>query len=160
MLDGQGADELLGGYSMYLATCLVGLIRQGALVEAMCFGRRASALPHVRARRLLLATGGALLPTWLRPVGRRLIGEDLAPAWLNAKWFEGQGVRITERNRRRSDDTLQHHMYESLENGLQALLRYEDRNSMAHSIESRVPFLTPQLARFIYSLPQVARYME
>jgi asparagine synthase (glutamine-hydrolysing) len=34
------------------------------------------------------------------------------------------------------------------------LLRYEDRNSMAHSIESRVPFLTPGLVRFVLSLPE------
>jgi asparagine synthase (glutamine-hydrolysing) len=34
------------------------------------------------------------------------------------------------------------------------LLRYEDRNSMAHSIESRVPFLTPALARFVLGLPE------
>src|SRR6185312_6707340 len=37
---------------------------------------------------------------------------------------------------------------------LPALLRYEDRNSMAFSIESRVPFLTTQLAEFVLSLPQ------
>jgi asparagine synthase (glutamine-hydrolysing) len=34
------------------------------------------------------------------------------------------------------------------------LLRYEDRNSMAYSIESRVPFLTPQLVEFVLSLPE------
>ncbi len=34
------------------------------------------------------------------------------------------------------------------------LLRYEDHNSMAHSIESRVPFLTPQIVSFIFSLPE------
>ncbi len=34
------------------------------------------------------------------------------------------------------------------------LLRYEDRNSMAHSVESRVPFLTPELINFIFSLPE------
>jgi asparagine synthase (glutamine-hydrolysing) len=33
------------------------------------------------------------------------------------------------------------------------LLHYEDRNSMAFSVESRVPFLTPALATFILSLP-------
>ena len=36
---------------------------------------------------------------------------------------------------------------------LPMLLRYEDRNSMAHSIESRVPFLTPELASFVLRLP-------
>jgi asparagine synthase (glutamine-hydrolysing) len=34
------------------------------------------------------------------------------------------------------------------------LLRYEDRNSMAHSVESRVPFLTRSLVEFIYALPE------
>jgi asparagine synthase (glutamine-hydrolysing) len=36
---------------------------------------------------------------------------------------------------------------------LPALLRYEDRNSMAFSLESRLPFLTAALADFAYSLP-------
>jgi asparagine synthase (glutamine-hydrolysing) len=34
------------------------------------------------------------------------------------------------------------------------LLRYEDRNSMAFSIESRVPFLTPEIVEFVLSLPE------
>ena len=33
------------------------------------------------------------------------------------------------------------------------LLRYEDRNSMAFSVESRVPFLEPELVNFVLSLP-------
>ena len=37
---------------------------------------------------------------------------------------------------------------------LPMLLRYVDRNSMAHSIESRVPFLTTDLVEFIFSLPE------
>jgi len=40
------------------------------------------------------------------------------------------------------------------ETSLPHLLRYEDRNSMAFSIESRVPFLTPQFAEFVLSLPE------
>ncbi len=38
--------------------------------------------------------------------------------------------------------------------GLPALLRHGDRNSMAFSIESRVPFLTIPLAEFLLSLPE------
>jgi len=34
------------------------------------------------------------------------------------------------------------------------LLRYEDRNSMAFSIESRVPFLTRELAELLLTLPE------
>ena len=36
---------------------------------------------------------------------------------------------------------------------MSSLLHYEDRNSMAHSIESRVPFLDYRLAQSIYSMP-------
>ena len=37
---------------------------------------------------------------------------------------------------------------------LPMLLRWQDRNSMAHSIESRVPFLTPKLVEYIFTLPE------
>lgn len=39
-------------------------------------------------------------------------------------------------------------------NGLGALLRHGDRNSMRWSIESRVPFLTNDMAEFVLSLPE------
>lgn len=42
----------------------------------------------------------------------------------------------------------------STRNGLPALLRHADRNSMRFSVESRVPFLTKNLAEFIFSLPE------
>jgi asparagine synthase (glutamine-hydrolysing) len=41
----------------------------------------------------------------------------------------------------------------ALGRGLPPLLRYADRNSMRHSVESRVPFLTSELAEFVLSLP-------
>ena len=38
--------------------------------------------------------------------------------------------------------------------GLPSLLRHADRNSMRFSVESRVPFLTQDLADFLLSLPE------
>ena len=37
--------------------------------------------------------------------------------------------------------------------GLQNLLRYADRNSLAHGREVRLPFLSHKLVEFIFSLP-------
>jgi asparagine synthase (glutamine-hydrolysing) len=37
--------------------------------------------------------------------------------------------------------------------GLQTLLRYADRNAMAHGREVRMPFLQHELVSFIFSLP-------
>ena len=41
----------------------------------------------------------------------------------------------------------------ALENSLPQLLRYEDKNSMAFSRETRLPFLDYRLVQLIYSLP-------
>ena len=37
--------------------------------------------------------------------------------------------------------------------GLEELLRFADRNSMAHGREVRLPFLNHELVEFIFSLP-------
>src|SRR5262249_57598919 len=64
------------------------------------------------------------------------------------------GVLATGAGRRWSRDFLDEPLAQSLrETVLPALLRYEDRNAMRFSIESRVPFLTARLAQFAYAQP-------
>ena len=43
--------------------------------------------------------------------------------------------------------------YNTMRQGLEELLRYADRNSMANGIEVRLPFLSHELVQFIFSLP-------
>jgi asparagine synthase (glutamine-hydrolysing) len=43
--------------------------------------------------------------------------------------------------------------YNTFLNGLEELLRYADRNAMAHGVEVRLPFLNHELVQFIFSLP-------
>ena len=43
--------------------------------------------------------------------------------------------------------------FDTVQMGLEELLRYADRNSMAHGREVRLPFLNHQLVEFVFSLP-------
>jgi len=155
MLDGQGADEILGGYRFYLAARLASLIRQGRWVQAAAFLRRASKWPGAGKRWLLAWSGEYLLPQRWQTVARRWVGKDLMPSWMNAAWFRDRGVEGRAINYSRTGNVLKGHLYRSLiSQNLPHLLRYEDRNSMAFSIESRVPFLTPKFVEFLFSLPE------
>lgn len=155
MLDGQGADEMLGGYRPYLGARLASLLRQGQYQKALDFGRRASTLPQVSWPFLLLRAGGLLIPGPMQNIARQWVGQQRFLPWLQPDWVKQNdlwplGLRLNQQ-----PEILQEQLYRATTQvSLPQLLRYEDRNSMAHSIESRVPFLTPDLATFIFSLPE------
>jgi asparagine synthase (glutamine-hydrolysing) len=155
MLDGQGADEMLAGYRPFLAARLASLVRQGHGVEALDFLRRARHLTGTGgARRLLLQAGSLLLPAPCTALAHRLLGSGLMPGWLDAAWFRARGV-VVPAERAQADDVLREQLERTIATtSLPMLLRYEDRNSMAASLESRVPFLTPELVDFVLRLPE------
>src|SRR3712207_4355848 len=75
--------------------------------------------------------------------------------WLNEPWFVKQGVAPQGNLKSRSKNPLQDLLYQTMvEGSLPMLLRFGDRSSMAHSIESRVPFLTADLVEFVLALPE------
>jgi len=153
MLDGQGADEILAGYAVYGGARLASLVRQGRWLEALAFLRKSRLEPALKETwKSALAF---LLPPRLEPLARRLAGRELAPPWLNTAWFTERNVPLASPRVAHGREVLRHELLQSLtETSLPKLLRYEDRNSMAHSIESRVPFLTPQLVELLLSLPE------
>lgn len=155
MLDGQGADELLGGYRYYLPAQLASLIRRRQWAEVRRLFLSASRLPNSTWVWLVSRAFGSLLPDDLQRILRGVVEQYHGPRWLNGTWFRSQGVRPKPFLGAISSDGLKASLYHSLtETSLPHLLRYEDRNSMAFSIESRVPFLTPAMASFVLSLPE------
>jgi asparagine synthase (glutamine-hydrolysing) len=142
LLDGQGADEIFGGYTPFSAARYAGLLRRGNVLATL----RALAGGHANAPRLLrhALLGPRRVPRWL--------GGWREPAWL------GPALRSVEtlwppRPRRRGT-LLSHILWDQLTiGGLPALLRYEDRNSMAFGIEARVPFLDHRLVEAALRLP-------
>jgi asparagine synthase (glutamine-hydrolysing) len=155
MLDGQGADELLAGYRPYQGAKLAGIIRRGALPRAARFWWKASQQPGSGKWWLAARAGNFLLPHFCRGWARQHVMKDVRPPWLNDAWFAAHGVRHRVAPVPRRGEILREQLRQSIEElSIPQLLRYEDRNSMAASVESRVPFLTPQLASFVLSLPE------
>jgi asparagine synthase (glutamine-hydrolysing) len=153
MLDGQGADELLGGYVPYAGARFASLVMKGKLPTALRFLRAVSALPG--RKRVWMHGVYWLLPKFLSSLLRSAAGDVLMPSWLNKRWFTQRGVRPRFPHLRHRGEYLRGELLSMLTStNLPMLLRYEDRNSMAYSVESRVPFLTPALVEFILSLPE------
>jgi asparagine synthase (glutamine-hydrolysing) len=151
-LDGQGADELFAGYRYYLPARLAGLLSCGAFMRA---GRLLSAASNLQGASPAGVAGATLrnaIPPRVAPFARRLSGRPLVPDWLDGPWLAARGVALTDSDRR-ARTNLRGFRLASVSGSLRALLRYEDRNSMASSIESRVPFLTPALAEFAARMP-------
>ncbi|MFN2448956.1 MAG: asparagine synthase (glutamine-hydrolyzing) [Candidatus Baltobacteraceae bacterium] len=155
MLDGQGADEMLGGYRQYLAARLASLLRRAGVAQARSFFSQASELPGVSKSYLLQKAAEHLLPQAVQQPLRKLVGRETMPAWMNAQWFRDAGVSPGPLQMQRGGQILKNSLLCDLqETSLPALLRYEDRNSMAFSIESRVPFLTTEIVDFVLALPE------
>ena len=153
LLDGQGGDETLAGYGRYLPLRLRDLLCEGRLgAFAALFGPVAG--------RLGLSTALALtVEPWL-PSG------VVAP--LRRRYGQGKDRVLTAALRRLPAGTLRapagfptavtrQQAFDTLQRLLPSLLRYEDRNSMAFSIETRLPFLDYRLAEFAFSLPDEQR---
>jgi asparagine synthase (glutamine-hydrolysing) len=155
MLDGQGADEMLGGYSYYLGARFASLIRQRRFHDAVQFLRSIKTLPDRSPLHVMLWSAEYLLRTeWQKPL-RALTRKETTPRWVKSSWFRKHDAEVVKACYCPGPDVLRSVLWQTMtETSLPQLLRYEDRNSMAYSIESRVPFLTPQIAEFLLSLPE------
>lgn len=137
VLDGQGGDELLGGYDHYPYVYVRQLLRERRL--------GAFAVQAWRSRDV-----------WL-PLARRRLRDrrrdvDIA-AMMRADFLRD---RRPPRDDRVQDNLKERLLQDFLVWSLPPLLRYEDRCSMAHSLEARLPFLDQELVDHILTLPASA----
>jgi asparagine synthase (glutamine-hydrolysing) len=160
LLDGQGGDEVFGGYAKFRYAYLASLLRAGRLGT---MAREAWASLLQRDLYLLnIRRGYRYLPPRLRSV---LGGDSLLYGVLRADWDRALGDESTpatrwwrhaagKSNGESSLTTVQSVQIEDiLVDTLPLILRMEDRSSMAFSIEARVPLLDHKLVEFGLSLP-------
>src|SRR5919109_1079091 len=151
VLTGQGADQYLG-YIRHLPARLATLLRTGHWLAAIRFLRQARALP-TSAAPTLREVVRETLPAGLVEAVRR--ARTRPPLGANADWFRERGIGSSRtRHSQHSGGSLHDLLRQNLLETLPALLRFEDRNAMAFSVENRVPFLTTDLVRFVLSLPE------
>jgi asparagine synthase (glutamine-hydrolysing) len=151
LLDGQGADEILAGYHKYYKWYWQELFRKRKL---------SSSYELPAAKQLGIAEKftwknrvAALFPEFATIVLERqylvnaLKHEDLTKVFIQLQSKEAYYItpEIFSLNGVLYFNTCMH--------GLEELLRYADRNSMAHSREIRLPFLDHEMVEFIFSLP-------
>jgi asparagine synthase (glutamine-hydrolysing) len=154
MLDGQGADEMFAGYRSLVSARCATLIKRGRLVAATHLARRAGALPGPFDAKWFLARGlAAHVPAGGVATVRRMLQQDLVPPWVDGDWLTGQNAPMAP-TLYKSTSLHQELRHQLTDVSLPGLLRYEDRNSMTFSIESRVPFLTIPLVEFVGRLPE------
>jgi asparagine synthase (glutamine-hydrolysing) len=149
MLDGQGGDELFAGYRAAYGYRLADLLARGEVVE---LGRELGAFWSRHGSSPVAAVGvlaRPFLPERLGAAARARLKGSSALAHPDVRALS----RARDANGYPFPDRLRRHLAQTLSRrGLPELLRYEDRNSMAHSIEARVPFLDHRLVELAYSL--------
>jgi asparagine synthase (glutamine-hydrolysing) len=127
LIDGQGADEILAGYVFYYTSYLLSL-----------HGKESKVNLGLEYERYLD------FHTPHRGWKKKLIAWTSYYFWRH-KWSNIKNGIYPMLNQLLYENTMQ--------GGLQELLRYADRNSMAHSREVRLPFLNKDLVEFCFSLP-------
>lgn len=144
VLDGQGADEMLAGYLGFLPFYFKDLISKQHYLTLLrdIFAFRFYGTMQFDVRSTLKKS--------LALISRK--NKHVSLSQERSEFEDELGYRLEKLNR-------PHHSFESrlehllCESNIPQLLRYEDRNSMCFSIESRVPFLETELVNFILSLP-------
>ena len=149
LLTGQAADELFAGYPGHLAIHAGGLIRHGHWRSALSFLSAASRLGQ---RLPASSVVGYSLPTsvssWLR---RRRAAAAID--WV-ARGYREVTSDIAGGYATGAGDPLNEALRASLaRRTLPGFLHYEDRNSMAFGVETRIPYLDHRLVAKVLPTP-------
>lgn len=155
MLDGQGADEQLAGYTGFYSVIFAEYLRKIRLVS---FARelknykklRATTEQYVKSYKIIVeAIISAYLPRKIQKLGKLKFFYLRRLSPFKRKDIEDTilGIDLYPANNSRK------YILDNIKCNLSMLLRFEDRNSMAFSIESRVPFLDYNLVETAFRMP-------
>jgi asparagine synthase (glutamine-hydrolysing) len=157
VLNGQGADETIGGYFSYFLDAWLSAIRRGRIWEAY-EAMRSYVRVHGGSVRQFLPTLGIRLIAWelyRLERYRRYVRRRNRERMVQNPWYTAELTQyLAEEDYPTADGTLDAALRQSVRVApLPLYLRIEDRNSMAHSIEARLPFMDYRLVTLLFNLP-------
>lgn len=151
LLDGQGADETLAGYGKYYKWYWQELFRNRKLFRSKEL--KASKELGIKEKFDFKNMVAAYFPA----VATVAMENQYLLKAIRHEDFTKDFVKLQSKE---AYYTTPEHFtlngvlhFNTCVHGLEELLRYADRNSMAHGREIRLPFLSHELVEFIFSLP-------
>lgn len=139
LLGGQGSDEIFAGYRKFFAFALREALSKRSVGDSASFIGSLGRLAMVEFSR-----GGASM---LERVARYLPSRRREPGLLN---LPDSTVSLWSSE----DQSLQSRQIDDMQRfSIPTLLRYEDRNSMGHGLETRLPFMDYRLVELALALP-------
>ncbi|MDD4232037.1 MAG: asparagine synthase (glutamine-hydrolyzing) [Candidatus Cloacimonetes bacterium] len=156
LLSGQGSDEISGGYRHATYRYFADLLRS---FKWHGFGREIVHFVNKHPLKALADLGKIAMSTALPESALY----DLESRYYRFEPFhrdfvksaqDEAGGKLLRSIGNIEGSRLANFLYNMMHStSLQTLLHFEDRMSMGHSVESRVPFLDHRLVEFVFSLP-------
>jgi len=153
VLDGQGSDELLGGYHVFVDVYFAELVQAG---QFGLFFKELKEFAFNQKKSWLKIGWKFFVTYYAAPLLKKMFSLRDFANLPEYKVFDPnflKSYKLVVPKSKLKSPFLDKSYYLVNAKTLPGYLRYEDRNSMSYAIESRLPFLDYRLVEYIFNLP-------